>query len=178
MFHIQSYWLNSPKAPNIDSVLWVTVCFPSSYLYLSLSYPFWSLCLLFDPFHSHWAEPAPVTSYILEMSLYSTLAQISCPTRFLLFRDLQWLTKLSQCLVLLDYSMNSFECETYIKKELVHQRKNLIRAMQLLKNYVIPIGGDGDMGNSNQGPIDSVLWDGIRTIRIWCSIYYITCNPW
>ena len=58
--------------------------------------------------------------------------------------------------MLLDYSINSFECETYIKKVLVHQRKNLIRAMQLLKNYVILIRGDGDMGNSNQGPIDSV----------------------
>ena len=54
-------------------------------------------------------------------------------------------------------SLNSFECKTYMKKVLVHQRKNLIRAMQPLKNYVIPIRGDEDMGNSNQGPIDSVL---------------------
>ena len=37
------------------------------------------------------------------------------------------------------------------------QRKNLIRAMQPSKNYVIPIRGDEDMGNSNPGPIDSVL---------------------
>ena len=59
--------------------------------------------------------------------------------------------------MLLDYSMNSFESETYIKKVLVYQRMNLIRTMQPLKNYVIPIRGDGDMGNSNQGPIDSVL---------------------
>ena len=81
------------------------------------------------------------------------------------------------CLVLLDYSLNSFECKTY-KKVLVHKRKNMIRAMQPSKNYVILIRGDEDMGNSNQGPIDSVLWDGIGTIRIWCSIYYITCNPW
>ena len=92
--------------------------------------------------------------------------------------QIQWLTKLSQCLVLLDYSLNSFECKTYINKVLVHQRKNLIRAMQPSRNYVIPIRGDEDMGNSNQGPIDSVLWDGIRTIRIWYSIYYIICNPW
>ena len=92
--------------------------------------------------------------------------------------DLQWLTKLSQCLVLLDYSLKSFECKTYINKVLVHQRKNLVRAMQPSKHYEIPIRGDEDMGNSNQVPIDSVLWDGIRTIRIWCSIYYITCNPW
>ena len=42
---------------------------------------------------------------------------------------IQWLTKLSQSLVLLDYSLNNFECKTYIKKVLVHQRKNLIRAM-------------------------------------------------
>ena len=49
------------------------------------------------------------------------------------------------------------ECKTYINKVLVHQRKNLIRAMQPLRNYVIPIRGDEDMGNSNQGPIDSVL---------------------
>ena len=59
--------------------------------------------------------------------------------------------------MLLDYSMNSFESETYIKKVLVYQRMNLIRAMQPSKNYVILIRGDEDMGNSNQGPIDSVL---------------------
>ena len=47
--------------------------------------------------------------------------------------SVQWLTKPSQCLVLLDYSLNSFECKTYIKKVLVHQRKNWIRAMQPLK---------------------------------------------
>ena len=92
--------------------------------------------------------------------------------------NIQWLTKLSQCLVLLDYSLNSFDFKTYINKVLVHQKKNLIRAMQPSRNYVILIRGDEDMGNSNQGPIDSVLWDGIGTIRIWCSIYYITCNPW
>ena len=40
---------------------------------------------------------------------------------------------------------------------LVHQRKNMIRAMQPSENYVILIRGDEDMGNSNQGPIDSVL---------------------
>ena len=33
--------------------------------------------------------------------------------------------------------------------------------MQPLKNYINPIRGDEDMGNSNQGPIDSVLWDGM-----------------
>ena len=59
--------------------------------------------------------------------------------------------------MLFDYSLNSFECKTYINKVLVHQRKNLIRAMQLLKNYAILIRGDEDMGNSNQGPINSVL---------------------
>ena len=59
--------------------------------------------------------------------------------------------------MLLDYSLNSFECKMYINKVLVHQRKNLIRAMQPLKNYVITMGGDEDMGNSNQGPIDSIL---------------------
>ena len=57
----------------------------------------------------------------------------------------------------LDYSLNSFECKTYIKKVLVHQRKNRIRAMQPLKKYVILMSGDEDMGNSNQGPIDSLL---------------------
>ena len=31
--------------------------------------------------------------------------------------------------------------------------------MQPLKYYVILSRGDEDMGNSNQGPIDSVLWD-------------------
>ena len=56
-----------------------------------------------------------------------------------------------------DYSLNSFECKTYMKKVLVHQRNNLIRAMQPLKDYVIPMRGDEDMGNSNQVPIDSVL---------------------
>ena len=59
--------------------------------------------------------------------------------------------------MLFDYLLNSFECKTYINKVLVHQRKNLIRAMQPSKNYVILIRGDEDMGNSNQGPIDSVL---------------------
>ena len=59
--------------------------------------------------------------------------------------------------MLLGYSLSSFEFKTYIKKVLVHQRKILIRAMQLLKNYVIPISGDEYMGNSNQGSIDSVL---------------------
>ena len=98
--------------------------------------------------------------------------------QFFQWNSIQWLTKLSQCLVLLDYSLNSFECKTYINTVLVHQRKNLIRATQPSRNYVISIRGDEDMGNSSQGPIDSVLWDGIRTIRIWCSIYYKTCNPW
>ena len=59
--------------------------------------------------------------------------------------------------MLFDYSLNSFEYKIYINKVLVHQRKNLIRAMQPLKKYVILIRGDEDMGNSNQGPIDSVL---------------------
>ena len=59
--------------------------------------------------------------------------------------------------MLFDYSLDSFECKSYINKVLVHQRKNLIRAMQPLRNYVILIRGDEDMGNSNQGPIDSVL---------------------
>ena len=59
--------------------------------------------------------------------------------------------------MLLDYSLNSFEFNTYIKTVLVYQRKNLIRAMQPSKNYVILIRGDEDMGNSNPGPIDSVL---------------------
>ena len=59
--------------------------------------------------------------------------------------------------MLLDYSLDSFECNIYINKVLVHQRKNLIRTMQPLENYVIPIRGDEDIGNSNQGPIDSVL---------------------
>ena len=59
--------------------------------------------------------------------------------------------------MLFGYSLNSFECKTYINKVLVHQRKNLIRAMQPSRNYVILIRGDEDMGNSNQGPIDSVL---------------------
>ena len=59
--------------------------------------------------------------------------------------------------MLLDYLLNSFECKTYINKVLVHQRKNLIRAMQLLKHYIILIRGDEDMGNLNQGPIDLVL---------------------
>ena len=53
----------------------------------------------------------------------------------------------------LDYSLNSLECKTYRKKVLVNQRKNLIRAMQPLKNYVILIRGDEDMGNSNPGPM-------------------------
>ena len=41
--------------------------------------------------------------------------------------------KTESMFVLLDYSLNSFECKTYMKKVLVHQRKNLIRAMQPLK---------------------------------------------
>ena len=56
----------------------------------------------------------------------------------------------------------------HIRKVLVHQRNNLIRAMQALKSFVIPIRGDEDMGNSNQGPIDSVLWEGTREI--------VSCN--
>ena len=59
--------------------------------------------------------------------------------------------------MLFDYSLNSFECKTCVNKVLVHQRNNMIRAMQPLKNYVILIRGDEDIGNSNQGPIDSVL---------------------
>ena len=59
--------------------------------------------------------------------------------------------------MLLDYSLNNFECKTYINKVFVHQRKNLIKAIQPSKDYVILIRGDEDMGNSNQGPIDSVL---------------------
>ena len=59
--------------------------------------------------------------------------------------------------MLLDYALNSFECKTYINKVFVHQRKNLIRTMQPSKNYVILIRSDEDMGNSNPGPIDSVL---------------------
>ena len=59
--------------------------------------------------------------------------------------------------MLFDCSLNSFECKTYINKVLVHQRKNPIGAMQPLKNYVILIRSDEDMGNSNPGPIDSVL---------------------
>ena len=31
MFYIQSYLMNSQKAPNIDSVLWVTVCVKLTY---------------------------------------------------------------------------------------------------------------------------------------------------
>ena len=55
--------------------------------------------------------------------------------------------------MLLDYSLNSFECKTYIKKVLVHQRKNAIRAMQPSKHYVIPIRGNEVMGNSIKGPL-------------------------
>ena len=117
-----------------------------------------------------WVEPESTKAFLEKCGKASEV--------ILSIKDVQWLTKLSQCLVLLDYSLNSFEFKTYINKVLVYQRKNLIRAMQPLENYVIPIRGDEDMGNLNQGPIDSVLWDGIRTIRIWCSIYYITCNPW
>ena len=65
--------------------------------------------------------------------------------------------ELYKILKVMNDSLNSFECKTYINKVLVHQRKNLIRAMQPLKNYVILIRGDEDMGNSNQGPINSVL---------------------
>ena len=141
MFYIQSYLMNSQKAPNIDSVLWVTVgmcccslqlshyilTFGTSChdLYLSLHIilpifsiilalyltilpllvivpPFWSLSSPLSwpytsnwSFYPHWADPAPVISYILKKGLYTSLARISCPTRFLLFGDLSALVSIS-----------------------------------------------------------------------------------
>ena len=43
---------------------------------------------------------------------------------YLWVQHIQWLTKLSQCLVLLDYSLNSFECKTYINKVLLYQKES------------------------------------------------------
>ena len=101
--------------------------------------------------------------------LMEVLMEAHCKISYILLlvdiyaQHIQWLTKLSQCLVLFDYSLNSFECKTFINKVLVHQRKNLIR-------------GDEDMDNSNQGPIDSVLWEGIREI-VSCNSSTWYCPP-
>ena len=44
-----------------------------------------------------------------------------------------------------------------MKKGVGASKKESDQGYATIKNDVIPIRGDEDMGNSNQGPIDSVL---------------------
>ena len=94
------------------------------------------------------------------------------------YTSVQWLTKLSQCFGLLNDLSINFEIITNTNRFLEHQKNYLIRAIQCIKNYIIVISSHRDMIDSTKGLIDSVLWGGIRNIRIWCSTNCIVINPW
>lgn len=91
---------------------------------------------------------------------------------------IQWLKQLSQYLNYFKCLLNSSEVRTNKFNMLVHVRKPWIRATRIFNNYIIIIQFDGITCYSIQWLIGTIIWGGIRNIRIWWWMASMTSNFW
>ena len=113
------------------------------------------------PYHI-FPKKASTTFEILCWMVQQTIAQLKpC------WNHLQWLKQLSQCFALFGCWWHSITTRPNKAKVLVDVIKDYIRATFQIKNYVIWWFSHRDMGNSIWWLIGTIVWVGIRNIRIW-----------